>query len=86
MERANLCPAIGHMVLLRYVLESNACGQGLGAGKFFSGSGSWLFSQVVPAPGIFFSSGSGSKGPKKLAPAPDYLLSLAKHSFLRKLA
>ena len=54
MERDNLCPAIGPIVLLRYVLESNACGQGLGAGKFFSGSGSWLFSQVVPAPGIFF--------------------------------
>ena len=49
--------------------------QGWGAGKFFSGSGSWLFFQAAPAPdffsqaapaSVFFSSGSGSgsKEPK----------------------
>jgi hypothetical protein len=44
-----------------------AGGQGWGAGKFFSGSGSWLFFQAAPAPApapVFFSSGSGSKEPK----------------------
>ena len=43
--------------------------QGWGAGKFFSGSGSWLFFQTAPAPDffpnrlrllVFISSGSGS--------------------------
>ena len=49
--------------------------QGWGAGKFFSGSGSWLFFQGLrvliffpcgfdSGSGYLFSSGSGSKGPK----------------------
>ena len=63
--------------------------QGWGAGKFFSGSGSRLFFQAAPAPDffpkrlrllVFFSSGSGSKGPKTPGSG-----SLAKYSFLRKL-
>ena len=49
------------------------------------------FFQEAPAPDffperlrVFFSSGIGSKGPKKNpAPAPDYWLSLAKYSFPR---
>ena len=54
---------------------SHTLSQGCGAGKFFSGSGSWLFFQAAPAPDffpnrlrllVFFSSGSGSgsKEPK----------------------
>ena len=35
---------------------------------FLSGSDSWFFSQAAPAPGIFFSSDSGSKGSKKTWP------------------
>ena len=40
-----------------------------------------IFSQSAPAPGIFFSSGSGFgyKGPKNPALAPDYWLSLGKY-------
>ena len=30
VERANLCPAIGPMALLRYMLESNALGDASG--------------------------------------------------------
>ena len=59
-----------------------AINQGWGAGKFFSGSGSWFFFQTAPAPKepktpgsdrlLFFSSGSGSKEPK--TPGSDRLL------------
>ena len=63
---------------LAYLLQS--LNQGWGAGKFFSGSGSWLFFQAAPAPDFFsqaapapgfFSSGSGSKEPK--TPGSDQL-------------
>ena len=41
---------------------------------------------AAPAPGMFFSSGSDSKWPKKhSAPALDYWLSLAKYFFPHKL-
>jgi len=69
--------------------ERDAYNQGWGAGKFFSGSssgsGSWFFSQVAPAPGIFFGAAPAPGGPKKSAPAPSYWSSLAKYSFPRKL-
>ena len=49
--------------------DVKASRQGWGAGKFFSGSGSWLFLQAAPAPD-FFPSGSGSWYFFRAAPAP----------------
>ena len=75
--------------------------QGWGTGKFFSGSGSWLFfkwlrllffSQAAPAPapGFFFKRLrlQGAKNTQLRpapAPAPGYWLSLPKYSFPHKL-
>jgi len=45
-----------------------------------------IFSQVASAPGIFFLERLWLQGAKKTqAPALDYWLSLAKHSFLSKV-
>ena len=45
----------------------------------------FFFKWLRLRPLILFPIGSSSKGPKKLAPAPDYWLSLAKYSFPHKL-
>ena len=64
-------------------------GAGSGSRLFFQAATTPdFFLQADPAPVIFFSSGSGSKGfgpKKKPAPAHDYWLSLEKYSFPRKL-
>ena len=74
--------------------------QGWGAGKFFSGSGSWFFFKAAPAPDffpkrlrlrllVFFFKRLRLQGAKNTrlrpAPAPDYWLSLPKYSFPHKL-
>ena len=66
----------------QYIWPTNGMtsNQGWGAGKFFSGSGSWLFFQAAPAPVFFprcsvsgfcfFSSGSGSGSDSKEPKTP----------------
>ena len=59
--------------------DSDSWKQGWGAGKFFNGSGSWLFFSSGSGSWWFFPSGSGSKGPK--TPGSDRLRLLGKKSF-----